>query len=70
MFITDFQTMDFDHEEPKRKFDWTFGRICLSVANLVNHIMIGFLTIYIIYLGRDLSNNTNVHAVLSTIGVS
>lgn len=60
--------MDFDHEEPKRKFDWTFGRICLSVANLVNHIMIGFLTIYIIYLGRDLSNNTNVHAVLSTIG--
>ncbi|XP_051175184.1 uncharacterized protein LOC127290554 [Leptopilina boulardi] len=60
--------MEFDHEEPKGKSDWTFGRICLSLVNLVNHIMIGFLTIYIIYLGRNLSNNTNLHAVLSTVG--
>lgn len=62
--------MAFDHEDSKGKSDCTFWKICLSLVNFVNHIMIGFLTVYIIYLGRDLMNNTNLHAVLCTVGVS
>ena len=49
---------------------WRVGRIFLTTINSVNHVLILFVTGYILYLGWDLSKNTNLHAVLCTIGVS
>ncbi|XP_033220130.1 cytochrome b561 domain-containing protein 2-like [Belonocnema kinseyi] len=64
--------MDNQHhegnDEGKNKSEWGPRKIFFASVNSINHVLILFLTAYILYLGWDLSKNTNIHAVFCTLG--
>ncbi|EZA46745.1 hypothetical protein X777_02190 [Ooceraea biroi] len=53
-----------------RKANWNTQRIFVSAVDLINHILIVLVTIYIVYHSAKSHYVTNIHVILCTIGVS
>ncbi|KYM94524.1 PREDICTED: cytochrome b561 domain-containing protein 2 [Cyphomyrmex costatus] len=51
-----------------KELNWTVQRILISAIDTINHILIGLVTLYIVYHATKEYSVTNVHVILCTIG--
>lgn len=63
-------TLDYEESTSSVSKDCNFWQTVLVLCNVINHVLVLLTTGYLAYLSRDLSNTTNLHVLLCTIGVS